>query len=577
MTDMATSFDAGASAKARPARRFSKLLPQLPLFVWLAILVVLPNALLIGTSFLKAAGGSVVFQPTLENFSRAYQSSGVWYLLARTIATAAASTVIAAAIAYPMAYYAARVLRRGQFIAVLLVVIPLWISLLMRVFAWRVILGEKGVLNSFLMSTGLISEPSSAFLYNPFAVFLTFVYVSIPFIFIAVYSAIERIPHSLVEAANDCGANGFRAFSTVIWPLSKPGMAIGLALAFLMAVGDYITPSMVGGLNGTMLGMVIASQFGIAGNWPYGAALALILLAAVTVILLVLFKATQVPGILVGEGGGGAPAPKQAKTSRERLMRTGGFVLFLLPYLFLYAPLMIITIFSFNAATVQVFPVSGFTLQWYQDVLNNGALLTALNRSLYVGLCVLLISIVAGTGFAILFAYGKVAGAHWLERLLTLPVAIPGVVLGITLVLAFQLLSIPVGIPRVVLGHATFVMPVVMLTVLGRLRRLDPALVEASLDLGGTYGRTIWNVILPLVRGAIIGGALLGFTLSVDEVVVSLFLTGTQPTLPVWVWNQMRFGFTPSVNAIFVCIGVFSVALTLIARHFLEPKGTEAR
>lgn len=577
MTDIATSFETTQLTKAGSGRSFSKLLPQIPLYAWLAILVILPNVLLIGTSFLKAANGGIVFDPTLENFTRAFQSSGVWFLLVRTLATAAASTLIASAIAYPMAYYAARVLRKGQFLAVLLVIIPLWISLLMRVFAWRVILGEKGVLNSFLISTGMISEPSSAFLYNPFAVFLTFVYVSIPFIFIAVYSAIERIPHSLVEAANDCGANGFRAFSTVIWPLSKPGMAIGLALSFLMAVGDYITPSMVGGLNGTMLGMVIASQFGIAGNWPYGAALALILLLAVTVILLILFKVMQVPGILVGEGGNSSPVRRQPKTGRERLCRIGGFALFLLPYLFLYAPLIIIAIFSFNAAKVQVFPVTGFTLQWYQEVLNNAALLAALNRSLYVGLCVLLISIVAGTGFAILFAYGKIAGARWMERILTLPVAIPGVVLGITLVLAFQLLAIPVGIPRVVLGHATFVMPVVMLTVLGRLRRLDPALVEASLDLGGTYGRTIWNIILPLVRGAIIGGALLGFTLSVDEVVVSLFLTGTQPTLPVWVWNQMRFGFTPSVNAIFVCIGVFSVGLTLIARHFLEPKGVEAR
>jgi spermidine/putrescine transport system permease protein len=571
MTDMAASAHTAPVSKPQTSHS-SRLLPQVPLFAWLAILVLLPNVLLIGVSFLKAGGGGIIFEPTVSNYVRAYQSSGVWFLLAKTLATAAASTVLAALIAYPMAYYAARVLRKGRFISVLLVIIPLWISLLMRVFAWRVILGEKGVLNSFLLSTGLIAEPSSAFLYNTFSVFLTFVYVSIPFIFIAVYSAIERIPQNLVEAAGDCGANGWRAFSTVLWPLSKPGMSIGLSLAFLMAVGDYITPSMVGGLNGTMLGMVISSQFGIAGNWPYGATLAVILLIGVTLILMLLFKATRVPGILVGEGGSTAAIPRKFRTVGESVRSKLAFVLFLLPYLFLYAPLIIITIFSFNDATVQVFPIVGFTTHWYQEVLHNTGLLAALNRSLYVGLCVLAISIVAGTGFAILFAYGKVAGAKWVEQLLTLPVAIPGVVLGITLVLAFQLLGLPVGIPRVVLGHSTFVMPVVMLTVLGRLRRLDPALVEASLDLGATYGQTIKNVILPLVRGAVIGGALLGFTLSVDEVVVSLFLTGTQPTLPVWVWNQMRFGFTPSVNAIFVCIGVFSIGLTLVARHFLEPK-----
>ncbi len=356
----------------------------------------------------------------------------------------------------------------------------------------------------------------------------------------------------------------------MIWPLSKPGLAIGLSLAFLMAVGDYITPSMVGGLNGTMLGMVIASQFGIAGNWPYGSALAVILLVAVSIVLLLVFRFSRVPGILVGEGGGGSAVRAKPMSFAGKLKAYGAFLLFCLPYAFLYAPLILIALFSFNTATVQVLPLEGLTLHWYQEVLNNAALLAALNRSLLVGLCVLAISVIAGTGFAILFAYGKVAGAKWLESLLTLPVAIPGVVLGITLVLVFQLLSVPVGIWRLVLGHSTFVMPVVMMTVLARLRRLDPALVEASSDLGARYGSTLWNVILPLARGSIIGGALLGFTLSVDEVVVSQFLTGTQPTLPVWVWNQMRFGFTPSVNAIFVCIGLLSIVLTLIARQFLE-------
>jgi len=549
-----------------------KFLLQVPIYIWLAVLVILPNLLLIITSFMTAQGGIVVFEPTFHHFVRAYQSNGVWSLLGRTLFTAGAATFIAALIAYPMAYYAARILRKGKFIALLLVIIPLWISLLMRIFAWRIILGEKGVLNSFLLSTGLISEPSGAFLYNAFAVFLTFVYVAIPFIFIAVYTAIERIPHNLVEAAGDCGANSWRAFTTIIWPLSKPGMAIGLALAFLMAVGDYITPSMVGGLDGTMLGTVIASQFGIAGNWPYGAALAFILLICVAIILSLLFRFTRVAGILVGEAGGNASHRQDPQNISQRLQRIVAFTLFLLPYFFLYAPLVIITIFSFNNSTVQVFPISGFTWVWYQEMMGNAALLAALNRSLMVGFYVLVISIIMGSFFAVLLEFGRLKGVRWIEHLLTLPLAIPGIVLGITLVLVFQLLSVPIGTPRVVLGHASFVMPVVMLTILRRLRRLDPALREASLDLGATHSQTIRHIILPLISGAIIGGALLGFTLSIDEVVVSLFLTGSQPTLPVWVWNQMRFGFTPSVNAIFVCIGLFSIVATLIARFFLKSE-----
>ena len=571
MTDLVQAPDVLLSLpRVRPRLRPS--LGQIPLYVWLVVLVVLPNVLLVVVSFFRSSGGGIVLEPTLSNYTRALNSGSVWLLLERTLATASGSTFIAALIAYPMAYYAVRSLRRGKVAAVLMVVIPLWISLLMRIFAWRVILGERGVLNSFLIWSGVLAQPSSAFLYSRFAVLLTFVYVSIPFIFVSVHSALDRIPHSLTEAAQDCGASGFRAFRTVTWPLSKPGLAIGMALAFLMAVGDYVTPSMVGGLDGTMLGTVIASQFGIAGNWPYGAALAVVLLVAVATLLLVVLYWAKVPGTLVGEGGS-PPARHGPLTPMQRLRDGAGFVAFCLPYAFLYAPLVVITTLSFNTAQMQSFPMSGWTLRWYGELASNAPLLSALSRSLIVGVLVLLVAIVGGTGFAILFALGRVRASTWAENLLLLPIAIPGVVLGITLVLTFQLLLVPVGIPRVVLGHSTFVMPVVMMIVLSRLRRLDPALVEASMDLGALPLQTFWFVLLPLVRGAVIGGALLGFTLSVDEVVVSVFLTGTQPTLPVWVWNQMRFGFTPSVNAVFVCIGVTTVCLVILSRRLITQAG----
>ena len=568
MADIAASTGVGNASATSPGRLWNSL-RSFPIVVWLLILVVMPNALLFAVSFLGSAGGVIVYQATIANYMRLAQSSGVWYLLGRTLFVASASAIIAALIAYPMALYAARVLRRGQILAVLLVVIPLWISLLMRIFAWRLILGERGIINSFLMQAGLLSAPSSAFLYNSFAVFLTFVYVSLPFIFVSVFTAIDRIPSSLIEAANDCGASKFRAFSTVIWPLSKPGLAIGVSLAFLMAVGDYVTPSMVGGLDGTMLGMVIASQFGIAGNWAYGSALAAMLLICVGAVLLVLFQVLKVPGILVGEGGMSPFAAGSKRPLRERIRDAGLFAAFCLPYVFLYAPLIVITIFSFNSDKLQSFPLGDFSLQWYQELAQNVPLINALLRSLTVGVLVLVISIVAGTGFAILLTLGRLKNSAVLERLLLVPIAIPGVVLGITLVLTFQLLSIPPGIPRVVLGHCSFVMPVIMMIVVGRLKRLDPSLVEASTDLGASPLQTFWFVLLPLVRGAIVGGALLGFTLSVDEVVVSMFLTGTEPTLPVWVWNQMRFGFTPSVNAIFVCIGLSTVVLIIASRRLI--------
>ena len=138
--------------------------------------------------------------------------------------------------------------------------------------------------------------------------------------------------------------------------------------------------------------------------------------------------------------------------------------------------------------------------------------------------------------------------------------------------LAFQLLQVPPGYFRLVLGHSTFVMPVIMSIVIDRLRRLDPSLIDASMDLGASPVATFFRILLPLTGSAVFGGALLGFTLSVDEVVVSAFLVDHRPTLPVWVWNQTRYGFTPSVNAIFVCIGLATFALVALSRALIVRK-----
>ncbi len=548
------------SLPAARDRRGLPVLPRLravPIYAWLALLVLLPNVLMLGFSFASLKDGRFDFTPTLGNYARIMGSRGVWLLLARTITVALLSSLIAALIAYPMALYASR-LRRGKTVALMLVIIPLWISVLMRVFSWRIILGENGVINSLLMQGGLIAKPIDALLYNSFAVFLTFAYVAIPFIFVSVFTVVDRIPASLSQAASDCGATPWKVFLTVIWPLSKPGVAIGYSLAFLIAIGDYVTPSIVGGLDGTMIGTVIASQFGIAGNWPFGSALAVTLLLLVCAVLGVVFALARIRGSAQGDATGEASAPAASRATWATPRALAGFGLFCLPYVFLYAPLVLLAVFSLNDSSVQALPLHGLTLKWYRAMLENAPMLAALRESILVGLIVLAVSIVVGTGFAVLLALGKLRFSGALEKMLLLPVIFPGVILGIALVLAFQLLHVPAGLPRLVLGHCTFVMPIVMSLVIDRLKRLDPALVEASMDLGAPPVTTMVHVVLPLVRSAILSGALLGFTLSVDEVVVSSFLVGSQPTLPVWVFNQMRFGFTPAVNAIFVCIGLIT-------------------
>ena len=550
-------------------RRFSQVSPLL-VYAWLLALVIAPNLVLLVTSFFKSASGLVVTEFSLKNYVAVISSKTVVILIARTLFTAAIAATVASLIAYPLAFYVSRYMRRGKQAAVMLIVIPLWISLLMRVFAWRVILGENGAINSFLVNTGLLSEPSDAFLYTRFAVILTLSYVAIPYVFVSSYTALERVPQSLIEASQDAGADTFRTFLNVVWPLSKQGLAIGFSLAFLLAVGDYVSPSMVGGLNGTMMGMVISSQFGMAGNWPLGAAQAIVLMLTVAVVLALVGWAGRTKGIIQAVDAGAGARLSKAVTLGQKIRRLLLRLAVTLPYLFLYAPLLITLVFSFNDNRVQTFPLSGFTLTWYEQLASNAALLMALKRTLIVASTCVGLGIVFGVLFAMIIAYRIRRHAGMLELALAVPVAIPGIVLGISMALVAQFVGLPQGLGRVILGHLSFVMPVIMLIVLSRLRRLDPSFVEASLDLGATRLQTFRHVLLPMIRSAIIGGALLGFTLSVDEVIVTLFLTGTEPTLPVYVWNQMRFGFTPSINAVFTLIGSVSILLVLMGVWIIE-------
>ncbi|OWV69672.1 ABC transporter permease [Rhizobium sp. R339] len=529
--------------------RISLNLASVPVLAWLLLIVVLPNVLLIGVSFLKASGGVILLEPSLINYARIWNSAGFWVLLTRTLSFSFLGCVLATAIAFPLAFYVGRMARRYKTLLTVLVVLPLWISLLMRIFAWRIILGQSGVLNAALVSSGILDQPSDAFLYSPTAVVIVFAYISVPFIFISTMGAFEKIPRDLIEASQDSGATPIQTFLHLIWPLTRRNFAIGFSLAFLVTVGDFVTPAMIGGIDGTTLGVVVSTQFGFANNWPYGAAVAVALMISVALLLGTIITILPTKGVMLSEEAGGTlPETNSSRRGTGRRLASVGVVASIV---YLYAPLAIIVLFSFNSVNLQIFPLQGLTLHWYRELLQDQSLLEAARRSVIVALCVVTMSVMLGTIFALIIHYARLKGARFFELAFALPIATPGVVLGIEMVLGTEIFSIPSGVARIVIGQMSFVMPVTMLLLLVRLRRLDPSLMEASLDLGANRWQSFVHVLFPMIRGTIVAGAFLGLTLSADDVMVTLFLSGGAPTLPIWVFNQLRFGFTPSVNAIF--------------------------
>jgi spermidine/putrescine transport system permease protein len=264
-----------------------------PAMAALLLTLAAPIALLVLYSFWSQNGLVLDTNPTLAQYATIASREGYRTLFLRSIAISSLVTLVTVALAYPMAYFVAIRVRRAKFFWLLLLTIPFWTSYLLRVFAWKVILGFDGVINSALISLGLISHPLEFLLYNPTAVVVTLAHAYAAFAILPIYVSLEKIDRSLLEAAADLGDGPLRRFLRVTLPLSLPGVLGAAILIFVPTTGDYVTPTLVGGSDGVMIANIIQVQFGRVNNWPLGAALAIGSMAAVAVIAVAFIQAAR--------------------------------------------------------------------------------------------------------------------------------------------------------------------------------------------------------------------------------------------------------------------------------------------
>lgn len=252
-----------------------------------------PMALLALYSFWTQEGYALNTQFSLTQYATSFGRPSYRELFYRSIEISSLVTIVTVLLAYPMAYFVAFRVEKSKFIWLILLTIPFWTSYLLRVFAWKVILGYNGVINSGLSSLGLIHQPLEFLLYNPTAVVVTLAHAWAPFAILPIYVSLEKIDRSLLEAAADLGDGPLRRFLRITLPLSIPGVIAADVMIFVPTTGDYVTPSLVGGSGGVMIANLIEVQFDKVGNWPLGAALALASMAAVGVITLLFVAALR--------------------------------------------------------------------------------------------------------------------------------------------------------------------------------------------------------------------------------------------------------------------------------------------
>lgn len=603
----------------------------LPTVLWLLIFFFAPLLIVLLFSFYsRGPRNTIITEFTDENYI--YVTDGLyWDVFERSFEIAAYTTLICLLIGYPVAYFiSTRRTNAMRQITLFLVVLPFWTNFVVRTYAWRLLLAKEGFLNRILLDLHLIKEPLEILLTRD-AVILGLVYGYLPFMILPIYASLARFNFKLVEAGHDLGGNDFTTFRKVLIPLTLPGVLAGCILVFVPAVGSYVTPDMLGGIQGRMIGNLIARNFGGTAHWPRGAATSMILMGIVTVLLLIYTIFLERPSAQTADASArsrqsgllqaiGMPPlsrvidpianvatrlrlalwlPDNIRLWRDLLVRRIGSLIFqilvILTYIFLWVPIMVLIVFSFNDSR-STSTWHGFTTHWYENIGNNiiggeqrfstVEMLESLSVSLRVGSVATVIATFIGTACALSLARGRYWGKSLLLGVLYITVAIPEIAQGISLLIYFERgfeainnawadvfgspLGLRFGLLTMVIGHVTFNISYVAVIVWARLMSMNQNLEEAARDLGANNLQAFWRITFPLALPGILGGALLAFTLSLDDYVISFFTKGINTdTLTIFVYGLLKQTVTPEINAIstlMITVSILLVGISLIVQ-----------
>lgn len=587
-----------ASNALRLRAERSRLL-LLPAIVYLLLLFAYPIVQWLSRSFFDPS-------PTLRHVQHLIDTPVYLQVLANTIKTSFVVTVLSLVLGYPVAYYLTILPPRRRSLVLLLVLLPFWTSFLVRSFAWMLLLQYTGIINRTLRALGLINEPLPL-MYNSFGVTIGMVHVLMPYAILSMFAVMQGIDRNLLLAASTLGARPWPAFYRVFLPLSVPGVAAGALLVFIMALGFFITPALLGSPQETLISQSIQQQIGLTLNWGFGALLALTLLVS-TLLIYWLYARTVGLESLWGTVATGARSAPLALTGSDRgrivrLLATAKSILsanlvtvanslrhvlsrfstwlrwvrgpvdsFIkhvpkvsawMVLIFLALPIAFVIPMSFNPTSLLEFPPTGFSLRWYRLYFNDPTWTSATVRSIQVGILAAMISTVLGT----MAAFGLVRASFrfkaGLVAFLLAPMIVPRMVIAVAVFYLYSRLHLVGTVAGLVLSHVVIAMPLVVISVSSVLQGFDVRLEQAALTLGATPWRAFRRIVLPLIRPGILSGALFAFITSFDELIIALFVTsGLVRTLPKRMWDDMFLQVTPALAAVStILIGVTAAIL----------------
>ncbi|MGE4249737.1 MAG: ABC transporter permease subunit [Parvibaculaceae bacterium] len=547
------------------------------------------------------------FQPYVDLLS----DPNILHSIRSTITMAALVTVICVVISYPVAITLARSPPLTAKVITWLIVLPMWISTLVRSYAWIVLLGRQGVANTLLVGSGVVEKPIPL-LYTPFAVYVGLIYVLLPFSVFPIYNSIKLIDQRLIGAARSLGASRFIAMAAIFFPLTLPGAAVGSVLVFVMALSYWVTPTLLGGPGDTTFVMLIEKQINLIGNMQLGSAMAVVLLLVTVAILLVFQKALGF-GAVIGEGrystsgqklvrmatralvlvmqaaGRRARSNPPARESAASYAEAGSLPGFsravtVLTLVFLLVPILILIPLSFGSAAYLKFPPSDFSWRWYQAYFGDRDWVEATMVSLRVAAATAAGGVVIGTMAALALTKTSFPFRGVLLAVILSPLLVPNIITAVSLYFQLSPLGLIDTELGLILGHLILTTPFVIMVIMGALQNFDFNLEKAARSLGAGPMTAFRAVMLPLIASAVVTAAFFAFIMSFDEVVVSVFVSGpAAPTLPKQLLNATRFELSPTIAAISVILIVGTMLLVagselagrLLRRHEAKQPKTD--
>lgn len=519
----------------------------------------------------------------ISQFERMLNSQLYMRVLWVTFRLAFFTTLLSLLIAYPLAYWIATLPARWRGIMLFLVLVPLWTSYLVKSFSWMLILGRTGILNNSLMGLGLIDQPL-ALLRTEGSVLVGMVHSMLPIAIITMIPVMEKVDRRLLSAAETLGSSSAEAFWRVFFPLSLPGVAAAGLLVFVYSLGFFIVPALLGGPAQSGLAQVIIAQIQQMLNWHFASALATVLLVTALICCVIYNRALGVTG---GQRPGGRPDRMSRQLGRKVLSLLAGASHFItrgrnvggvlgwysaLVLIFLILPTLIILPIGFTSSAFLEFPPPGYSLRWFQAVLDSPVWVDAITRTLYVAAIVAVVATVVGGMVALALARvdSRLNGAIY--ALFLAPLIVPRVVTALGMFYLFAQIGLVATDLGLIIGHTVIVLPFTLIAISAVLKSYDWRLDDAAATLGAGRFTVIRKITVPLTLGGIAGAFIFAFVTSLDELTVAIFISGgIKTTLPKQMWDDLIVQLNPTLASVSVIMTVI-VTLMLILSELLRHR-----